>query len=87
MWTAAALCGQPEYHKVVRSRDAEHHIGLQEMQLRKMCNHAIASTLKFLNVIYLTTCNYSTAVFECIGLADGSSVLQAYPGIPRYPSN
>jgi hypothetical protein len=41
----------------------------------------ISGPLKFLSVVYLTVSRYSTSVFRCVALSDGTLVLQAYPGM------
>lgn len=40
---------------------------------------AISSTLKTLNIVYLTAAVYSTAVFSCVTLSDGRRVLAVFP--------
>ena len=52
-----------------------------ESDVRNTRNRAIASSLKFLNVVYLTVSRYCTLVFRCTALANGQSVLAAYPAM------
>ena len=50
-------------------------------ELLEMRNDAIASSLGFINVTYLTVSQYSLSAFRCITLANGDRVLDVYPSI------
>ena len=47
--------------------------------IRARLNSSISKSLSVVNILYLPISRYSTSVFQCVALPDGSSVLKAFP--------
>ena len=56
-------------------------LGHDRDKLRSQRNAGISSSLKFVNVVYITTARYNLEVFWCDTLADGRRVLSAHPSV------
>ncbi len=52
--------------------------------IRARLNSSISKSLSVVNMLYLPISRYSTSVFQCVTLPDGSSVLKAFPDMLCY---